>query len=169
MKHIQLSHDILEKIEKNLLIPVIIESPLASPTVEGWVKNKKFARACMRDCLERGEAPYASHLLYAQEGLLNDDVPEERALGIHAGLVWGKFANKSVVYTDLGISSGMERGIKRAREENREIEYRTLGYVPEVLPQEVELEQKRREVEALLKNEEINLENVSTTNKGMKI
>lgn len=166
MKHIQLSHEILEKIESNLLTPVIIESPLASPTIEGWVQNKKYARACMRDCLERGEAPYASHLLYAQEGLLNDDVAEERALGIHAGLVWGKFADKSVVYTDLGISSGMDRGIKRAREENREIEYRTLGFVPEVLPQEVELEVKRREVEALLNNNDIILESIS---KGMKI
>ena len=166
MKHIQLSHEILEQIENNLLTPVIIESPLASPTIEGWVQNKKYARACMRDCLERGEAPYASHLLYAQEGLLNDDIAEERALGIHAGLVWGKFADKSVVYTDLGISSGMERGIKRAREENREIEYRTLGFVPEVLPQEVQLEVKRKEVEALLNNNDIILESMS---KGMKI
>lgn len=151
MKHIEMSHEILEKIENNLLTPVLIESPLAAPDIEGWVRNKKFARACMRDCLSKGEAPYASHLLYAQEGLLNDDIAQERALGIHAGLVWGKFARKSIVYTDLGISSGMERGIKRAREEGREIEYRILGFIPEVLPQEIELEIKRREVESLLK------------------
>ena len=154
MKHIEMSHEILEKIEKDQLTPVLIESPLAAPDIEGWIRNKKFARACMRECLGKGEAPYASHLLYAQEGLLNDDIAEERALGIHAGLVWGKFAAKTIVYTDLGISSGMERGIKRAREENREIEYRTLGFIPSVSPEEVDLEIKRREVEVLLKNED---------------
>lgn len=153
MKHIKISHDILEKIEKDELTPVLIESPLASSDIEGWVRNKKFARACLRECLAKGEAPYASHLLYAQEGLLNDDIPEERALGIHAGLVWGAFALKTVVYTDLGISSGMERGIKRAKEQNREIEYRTLGFVPQVYPLEVELEIKRRQVETMLENE----------------
>lgn len=166
MKHIEMSHEILEKIEKDLLEPVLIESPLAAPTIEGWVRNKKFARACMRDCLGKGEAPYASHLLYAQEGLLNDDIAEERALGIHAGLVWGKNANKTVVYTDLGISSGMERGIKRAREEGREIEYRTLGFIPEVSPKEIQLENLRREVETDLKLEE-NKENPAL--KGLKI
>lgn len=153
MKHIEMSHEILEKIENDQLTPVLIESPLAAHDIEGLVRNKKFARACMRECLGKGEAPYASHLLYAQEGLLNDDIAEERALGIHAGLIWGKFAAKTVVYTDLGISSGMERGIKRAREENREIEYRTLGFIPSVSPTEVELEIKRREIEILLKNE----------------
>lgn len=151
MKHIELSHQLLEAIEKDKLEPILIESPLASPTIEGLVRNKKYARACMRDSLSKGEAPYASHLLYAQEGILNDDISEERALGIHAGLVWGKNALKTIVYTDLGISSGMERGIKRAKEEGRAIEYRELGYIPEVLPQEIELEEKRQEVERLLK------------------
>lgn len=157
MKHIELSHEILEKIEKDELTPVLIESPLAAPDIEGWVRNKKFARACLRDSLGRGEAPYASHLLYAQEGLLNDDIAEERALGIHAGLVWGKLATKSIVYTDLGISSGMERGIKRANEEGREVEFRTLGFIPKVSPQEIELEKLRREVESFLKTEDDNI------------
>lgn len=156
MQHIEMSHEILKKIEKDSMLLVLVESPLASPTIEGQVRNKKFARACMRDCIGRGEAPYASHLLYAQEGLLNDDIAQERALGIHAGLLWGKNATKSIVYTDLGISSGMERGINRALEEHREIEYRILGYIPEVLPQEIELEIKRKEVEALLNYEILN-------------
>lgn len=156
MEHIEISHQLLEQIQKNLLEEVLIESPLASPTIEGLVQNKKYARECMRDSLSRGEAPYASHLLYAQEGLLDDDIPEERALGIHAGLVWGKNAKKTVVYTDLGISSGMERGIKRAREEGRQIIYRELGFIPKVMPIEIELEQKRQEVTEILKNQKNN-------------
>jgi hypothetical protein len=101
---------------------VIIESPFAGDVDA----NIKFARACMRDSLNRGEAPFAFHLLYTQEGILDDDIPEERNWGIEAGLAWGKHARKTVVYTNLGITLGMEKGIQRAIEEGREIEYREL-------------------------------------------
>ena len=74
---------------------VIIESPFAGDVDT----NIKFARACMRDSLDRGESPFAMHLLYTQEGILNDNVPEERNRGIEAGLAWGKHASKTVVYT----------------------------------------------------------------------
>ena len=153
MKHVEISHKLLENIETTNLTKVLIESPLASPTIEGLVRNKKYARECMRDCLSKGEAPYASHLLYAQEGLLDDDIPAERALGIHAGLVWGKEATKTIVYTDLGISLGMERGIKRAKEEGREVIYRELGFVPDVHPLEI-----RIEVNKLLKENQKKIE-----------
>lgn len=74
----------------------------------------------------RGEAPLASHLLYTQEGVLRDDVPADGQRGIDAGLAWGLVAQATVVYTDLGISKGMEYGIKNAQEANRPIEYRSL-------------------------------------------
>jgi hypothetical protein len=65
--------------------PVVIESPFAGD-IEA---NVAFARACLRDCLERGEAPIASHLLVTQPGLPKDEMPEERRLGIDAGLALG--------------------------------------------------------------------------------
>ncbi len=106
---------------------VLIESPFSGDVDT----NIKYARACMRDSLLRGEYPFVMHLLYTQEGILDDDIPTERTLGIEAGLAWGKQARKTVVYTDLGITPGMEMGIQRAREEGREIEYRELGsWVP---------------------------------------
>ena len=101
---------------------VIIESPFAGDVK----KNLKYARSCMKDCLRRGEAPFASHLLYTQKGILDDDIDKERKLGIQAGLEWGKLADKTVVYIDLGRTVGMAQGIKRAKAEGREIEYRTL-------------------------------------------
>jgi hypothetical protein len=101
---------------------VIIESPFAGDVDT----NVKYARACMRDSLNRGESPFAMHLLYTQEGILNDNVLEERNRGIEAGLAWGKHASKTIVYTDLGITPGMEKGIQRAKDEGREIEYREL-------------------------------------------
>jgi hypothetical protein len=102
---------------------VLIESPLAGD-VE---RNRRYARAAMRDCLKRGESPYASHLLFAQEGILDDLVPEERELGIEAGLCWGAKADATVVYADLGHSRGMQLGIERALAQGRPVEVRTLG------------------------------------------
>jgi hypothetical protein len=101
---------------------VIIESPLAGD-VEA---NIAYAKECMRDSLRRGEAPYASHLLYAQPGILDDLVPEERALGIEAGLAWGEAAELTAVYIDLGISKGMRYGIERAIAAKRTIVARSL-------------------------------------------
>ena len=101
---------------------VIIESPFAGDTE----RNIRYARAAMRDSLMRGEYPLASHLLYTQSGILNDDIPDERQLGIAAGLDWGRFAQQTVVYTDLGISSGMEEGIKSALWHGRPVIYREI-------------------------------------------
>ena len=101
---------------------VIVESPFAGDVD----LNVRYARAALRDCLMRGEAPFASHLSYTQPGVLDDDIPEERALGIEAGLEWGFKAEATVVYTDLGISAGMRQGIDRARDEGRPIEMRSL-------------------------------------------
>ncbi len=102
---------------------VIIESPFAGD-VE---RNIKYARECMKDCFNRGEYPFASHLLYTQDGILDDNDPKQRKLGIKAGLKWGEYAEATVVYTDFGISNGMQEGINSALIEGREIEYRKLN------------------------------------------
>jgi hypothetical protein len=102
---------------------VILESPFAGNVN----KNIRYARACVRDCVQKGDAPIASHLLYTQPGILNDDIPEERQLGIDSGLAWGTEAEATVLYVDLGVSNGMKYGIARAKKENRPIEERTIG------------------------------------------
>jgi len=102
---------------------VILESPYAGD-VEA---NEAYARAALRDSLARGEAPLASHLLYTQPGVLDDTNPAERSKGIDAGLAWGIVAVATVVYTDRGVSRGMEYGIARARREGRPVEYRSLA------------------------------------------
>jgi hypothetical protein len=92
--------------------------------------NIRYARAAMKDCLGRGEAPYLSHLLYTQEGVLDDTIPEEREHGIRAGFAWRQVAAKTIVYTDLGISKGMKYGIDDAASRGCPVEYRTLpGWV----------------------------------------
>ena len=59
------------------MIRVILESPYAGD-IE---RNVAYARMAVRDSLAKGEAPIASHLLYTQEGILKDEVPEERQWG----------------------------------------------------------------------------------------
>jgi hypothetical protein len=105
------------------MIRVILESPYAGDVAV----NEEYARACLRDSLLRGEAPIASHLLYTQPGVLDDLVAEERQHGIDAGLAWGAVAEKTVVYTDRGISRGMHYGIENATAAKRPIDYRELG------------------------------------------
>lgn len=102
---------------------VVIESPFAG----NIDKNLTYARRAMADCLRRGEAPFASHLLFTQPRVLDDTIPEERSKGMAAGFAWAAHAEASVVYVDLGISSGMLRGIADAVRHSRPIEYRSIG------------------------------------------
>jgi len=124
---------------------VVVESPFATSTIflpegtdhiltaEGgfvitqhW--NVQYARACLHDCLVRHqEAPYASHLLYTQEGILNDNVPAERDLGIRAGLEIGRAAKRRIFYVDRGFSRGMDWGLNFALEIGQPCEGRRLG------------------------------------------
>ena len=117
------------KYDKNKF--VIMESPfrgdMKNPTARDRSKNVEYAKACMRDCLARGEFPFASHLLYAQEGITDDNNAIERHVGIEAGLAWGQFAQITVVYLDNGVSSGMKHGIATAKKMKRKIIYRFLG------------------------------------------
>lgn len=114
---------------------VILESPYAGKSTNKFVaffqrmSNRRYARRCVRHSLSLGEAPIASHLLYTQPGILNDQIPSERAWGIDAGLAWRSVAKMTVVYTDRGITKGMHYGIDKARKDNKWVELRTLpGY-----------------------------------------
>ena len=101
---------------------VVLESPYAGD-VEA---NLEYARACLRDCLMRGESPVASHVLFACTGTLDDANPVERAVGINVGHSWMYVADAIVVYTDRGISKGMEAGIRTASFHGLTVEYRKL-------------------------------------------
>ena len=132
------------------LMLTVVESPLSGqaqticwldhhlgglrvPLLMGWLEarfrrsNQGYAKACMRDSLARGEAPYASHLLFDQPGLLNDARSDERELGMHAGFAWGLVGAKRVFYVDRGMSGGMVLGLSQARELRQRVEFRSLG------------------------------------------
>ena len=104
---------------------VVVESPYKGNMFQRWL-NRRYARACIRDCLLRRESPLASHLLYTQRGVLRDWLPQERATGINAGLAWAKHADLMVVYIDRGVSNGMTSAEMYANNIGLPVEYRSL-------------------------------------------
>jgi hypothetical protein len=102
---------------------VIIESPYAGDVAA----NVAYGQACIRDSLQRGEAPFASHLFYTQPGVMDDGKPEERRTGIAAGHAWMRWAEGVVAYIDRGISPGMQSGINTARAMGLPVEFRKLS------------------------------------------
>ena len=108
------------------MILVILESPFAGKTPADTEANLTYLREAMADCLSREEAPFASHALYTQPGVLDDTKADEREKGVLAGFAWRKHAAKTVVYTDRGLSEGMIRGITHAVEIDHPVEFRSL-------------------------------------------
>ena len=104
----------------------IIESPYKPDQHNGrdLFQNLAYARDCMSNSLSRGESPFLSHLLYTQ--VLDDDIPEERQLGMNSALAWYAVADLCAVYIDLGISDGMASGIEHAKAIGLTVEERTL-------------------------------------------
>ena len=99
---------------------IVIESPFAGDEAA----NLSYVRWAMSFCFqELGSAPYASHALYTQPGVLRDHLPEERKLGMRAGFSWGALATERGVFCDRGISGGMITGIQQARSHGQIVRY----------------------------------------------
>jgi hypothetical protein len=110
------------------MIPVIVESPYAGATDVELNRNIRYLERCLRDCIDRGETPYASHKMLTV--CLNDKVPEERALGIAAGLVWRRLAERRVFYIDHGMSRGMKGAEELYEREGLSFVQRSIGAEP---------------------------------------
>lgn len=104
---------------------VLIESPYAASPDHSVEDNVEYARDCLFHSIALGEAPVAFHLLYTQ--CLDDTVAAERSLGFQCSRVWYEAVHYVAVYTDHGISRGMESGMSYARGLGLEIVFRTLG------------------------------------------
>ena len=98
--------------------PVIVESPYAAKDLQDTPQfeiNLAYMRSCLRDCLLKHEAPFASHAIYTQPGVLVDEIEEDRILGIKAGFAVRKLYTASIFYVDLGMSNGMNWGYEGSR------------------------------------------------------
>lgn len=101
---------------------VMLESPYAGD-VE---RNTRYARACMLECLRRGEAPFASHLLYTQA--LDDADAQQRGLGMLAGHALLPVCDYVVAYVDYGVSPGMQERMRLAESLGVQVQRRKLGH-----------------------------------------
>lgn len=111
----------MSDVTQSLALTVLIESP-----VEGdYARNLRYLHAAMRDCFDRGEAPFSSFELYRK--VLNDRDAEERELGLARSFAIGKRMDTVAVYTDLGISDGMQRGIHLWLQLGLNVNYRKIG------------------------------------------
>jgi len=80
---------------------VLLESPYAGDVDA----NVEYARLALKNSIDRGEAPLASHLLYTQ--VLDDKDPKQRTTGIDCGKAWLIGCDAVVFYCDRGWSPGM--------------------------------------------------------------
>lgn len=103
---------------------VVIESPYAGEDRLARARNELYAQEALRDSLHRGEAPFASHLLYPQ--VLDDTVDAERYQGIQGQLAHIDAAGFIAVYVDRGISAGMAEAIVYSLKHGYEIQLRAL-------------------------------------------
>ena len=100
---------------------VIVESPFKGDVA----RNKRYLERCLRDCLMRGESPYASHKMLTD--CLDDDDPTERNLGIMAGFAWKRGTGEpTAFYVDLGWSDGMRMGRELCNETGLAYQVRKL-------------------------------------------
>jgi len=100
---------------------VSIQSPYKGNTEQ----NIAYARRALHNSILRGEAPFASHLLYTQ--VLRDDDPDERERALKCDHAFLVKCGLVAVYCDLGITEGMELAISKASELNILIEIRYIG------------------------------------------
>jgi hypothetical protein len=111
---------------------VMVESPYSASERYTIEDNVAYAIECMRDSYTRGEAPMLTHLLYTRipSGHVSDHDPNhkcmDREYGLQCAHEWRKVCSKTVLYTDHGISSGMERAEKEAIDLGQEVERRNL-------------------------------------------
>ena len=108
------------------------QAPRESPYAGDVERNLSCLRACMADCLRRGEAPFASHALYTQPGVLDDADPAQRDLGMAAGFAWREMAEATVVLhrprsvASRGMIAGLKHAQKLSANGEHAIEYREL-------------------------------------------
>ncbi len=106
---------------------VILESPYAGRDPAEFIEFDIYLNRCLSDCLDRAEAPFASHAIYTRPGVRDDTCPDQRRYGVHAGFAYKLATHNTVVYTDYGISPGMQKGIDYSLALGHTIEYRQIG------------------------------------------
>jgi len=108
---------------------IVVATPFRGSTEEEFIENIHYARLCMLDSLNRGEAPFMSHLLYPLRtfGVLDEDRPDQRQRGFDAEKQWLRKAEMLVLYRDKGLSDGMSQTMELATQIQIQVKFRRLS------------------------------------------
>lgn len=98
---------------------VNLESPMRG--CNNW---QAYLKLCMKDSMDRGEAPFASHAMYPF--FLDDDDPKQRRQGLEMGHEYLQKSQAVVFYVDLGMSPGMLIALDRALAFKKRVEFRCI-------------------------------------------
>ena len=85
---------------------VIVESPFRGNNYTEHLEHLVYLNRVLKDSIDRGEAPFASHALYPR--VLDDRISDDRMLGIRMGYAWMQRADLVAFYIDRGWSEGMQ-------------------------------------------------------------
>ena len=85
---------------------------ICSPYSGDIKRNKEYARELTLQAIKDGYAPITPHLYITE--CLDDDEPEQRELGLNAGIALLSVCDIIIVGIKYGISDGMEREIFKA-------------------------------------------------------
>lgn len=111
---------------ESLKATAVVESPFTAESFELECRNRLYAQIAMGVLFREGYIPFASHAIYTLLGVLDDSKREERKMGIEAGLYLASVMDHTFVFTDLGVSPGMDMGIADAKKEGRPITTRKI-------------------------------------------
>lgn len=118
--------DVLHVIRQPKKAAVII-TPFAAEDYSKAAAVKRYGDRCIKDSVQRGESPVASHLFYYD--VLNVKNPIERDIGLLSQLTWIPKCDIVVVYVDFGITPAMRVAINVAQLKSKKLEFRTIGSV----------------------------------------
>jgi len=107
-----------EEKAKNLAFRPLVY--ICSPYSGDIETNVEAAKKYSRLAVDKGCIPLTPHLLFPQ--FLDDDIPEERELGLFFGNILMSKCSEVWVFGER-ISAGMESEIKRARWKNYRLRY----------------------------------------------
>ena len=106
-----------EKAKNSAFRPLVY---ICSPYSGEIETNVEAAKRYSRLAVNKGYIPLTPHLLFPQ--FLDDDIPEERELGLFFGNILMSKCSEVWVFGER-ISAGMESEIKRARWKNYRLRY----------------------------------------------
>ncbi|MBE5040526.1 DUF4406 domain-containing protein [Ructibacterium gallinarum] len=117
---------------------VYVCSPLGAPTKEGVLNNMHKAREYAKTVSEKMDCrAIAPHGILPE--YLDDNIPEERAVGLRFGLDLLRICKKMVVCGNV-ISSGMQKEIELAEKLGIEVRYLKEQHQPRVTITVIEIE-----------------------------